>query len=553
MKTNGSVVDLEALKALVGDGVQPLGLKTSRSGSKAENLGSAHLLPETRPRRGSALRQVLMSLIANLGTINTGMAFGFSAVVIPQLTNPKSDIAVNMDQASWIASLSSASTPVGCILSGWLMDAVGRRRALLLTEAPLVLGWLLIATANSLPQMYAGRLLVGLGSGMVGAPARVYTGEVTQPHLRGTLSALASVGVSLGVLLEYAVGSCVEWRVLAGVSAAVPALALLLTALTPESPAWLVSRGRHQEAQAALLRVRGANCDVQRELDDMRSFAERNNVSKLGWSDTFRELAKPSAVKPFLILVAYFGIYQFSGVNTITFYAVEVFQESGASMDKYLATILLGVVRLLFTIAGCAALRRCGRRPLTLFSSVGCGLSMLGLGAYMQAWAPAAGQALDQTARTATWFPVACIFVYIAFCTVGFLIVPWVMIGEVYPSNVRGIVGGLTTCAAHMFVFLVVKSFPLLQGLIGRPGTFLLYGTISVVGTAFFWACLPETKGRSLQEIEDYFSGRSDSLSKKQKPASRSDNNNKETPAVVVVGSGGHQKVLVPPKGQALP
>ncbi|KAK3932868.1 Facilitated trehalose transporter Tret1 [Frankliniella fusca] len=544
----GSMVDVESLKALVGDAplVAPLvaPLKASRSGSRAENLGSAHLLPETpwRPRRGSALRQVLMSFIANLGTINTGMAFGFSAVVIPQLKSATSDITIDEDQASWIASLSSASTPVGCILSGWLMDAIGRRRALLLTEIPLLLGWVLIATAapvSGLYQIYAGRLLVGLGSGMVGAPARVYTGEVTQPHLRGTLSALASVGVSLGVLLEYSVGSCVPWRVLAGLSSIVPTLALLLTLIAPESPAWLVSRGRHQEARESLLRVRGANCDVQRELDDMRAFAERNNVAKLGWSDTFRELVKPAAVKPFLILVAYFGIYQFSGVNTITFYAVHVFTESGASMDKYLATTLLGVVRLLFTVAGCMALRRCGRRPLTLSSSIGCGVTMLGLGGYMLAWETWTEAGDGTTVRTATWFPVACIFLYTAFCTTGFLIVPWVMIGEVYPSNVRGLIGGLTTCAAHMFVFLVVKSFPLMESLMGHSGTFLLYGVISIFGTAFFWFFLPETKGRSLQEIEDYFSGRSDSLSKPTKKA--------------LGGSAAQQKILVPPKGQVLP
>lgn len=540
---NGAAMDVESLTSLVEGDAPAATIKTARSGSRAENLGSAHLLPEAvvRPRRGSALRQILMSVIANLGTINTGMAFGFSAVVIPQLVRPDSDIVVDEDQASWIASLSSASTPVGCILTGWLMDAIGRRRALLLTEVPLALGWILIAVApvtHGLHYIYAGRLLVGLGSGMVGAPARVYTGEVTQPHLRGTLAAFASVGVSLGVLLEYLVGSCVTWRTLAAISAAVPSLALLLTLLTPESPAWLVSRGRHQEARAALLRVRGEVCDVQQELDAMRDFAERNNVAKLGWRDTFKELVKPSAVKPFLILVAYFGIYQFSGVNPITFYAVKVFAESGASIDKYLATVLMGVVRLVFTVAGCAALRRCGRRPLTLTSSIGCGLSMLGLGSYMLAWEL---WTAEGATRTATWFPVACIFAYTAFCTMGFLIVPWVMIGEVYPSNVRGLVGGLTTCAAHMFVFSVVKSFPLMQKLVGHSGTFLFYGVVSIVGTAFFWSCLPETKGRSLQEIEDYFSGRSETLKPKKKEV---------TPAAA---RGPHQRILVVPKGQALP
>ena len=157
------------------------------------------------------------------------------------------------------ASLASAATPVGCVLSGWLMDAIGRRRTLLLTQLPLLAGWALLVAAQSLPMMYVGRMLVGLGSGMVGAPARVYTAEVTQPHLRGTLAALASVGVSLGVLFEYVVGSAVGWRWLAALSASVPLMALLLTAPCPETPAWLVRAGKPLEAESALKRCVKSN------------------------------------------------------------------------------------------------------------------------------------------------------------------------------------------------------------------------------------------------------------------------------------------------------
>jgi len=149
---------------------------------------------------------------------------------------------------------------------------------------------------------------------------------------------------------------------------------------------------------------------------------------------------------------------------------------------------------------------------------------MLGLGIYMMGF----------TSSGAPWFPAMCIFLYTAFCTVGFLIVPWVMIGEVYPSRVRGLVGGLTTCSAHFFVFLVVKTYPLLNHLLCNGGVYLLYGCISLLGTIFFYTCLPETKGRSLQEIEDFFSGRSTSLGKSTRGA--------RTP-----------KTLKAPKGQALP
>jgi facilitated trehalose transporter len=126
--------------------------------------------------------------------------------------------------------------------------------------------------------------------------------------------------------------------------------------------------------------------------------------------ETFEALMAPSCLKPFMILVVYFGLYQFSGVNTITFYAVEIFQDSGAEMDKYTATIILGTLRFLFTIVGCVALRRCGRRPLSFISGVGCAVTMLGLGVYMyfkQQWD------VMGVAPMYTWVPVACIFIFI--------------------------------------------------------------------------------------------------------------------------------------------
>ncbi|CAB3373892.1 Hypothetical predicted protein [Cloeon dipterum] len=475
--------------------------------------------PPRRPRRGSALRQVLIALIANLGPVNTGMVFGFSAVAIPQLMSANSTIKIDSDQASWIASLSSLSTPLGCILGGYLMDLLGRRTTLLLLEVPLVAGWLLIATAGGVPQIYAGRLLVGLGSGLVGAPARVYTGEVSQPHLRGTLAALASVAVSLGVLIEYGGGAATEWPVLAGLSAALPLAAFLLTALLlPETPAWLLTQGKKDKARTALHRLRADTCDVERELADLEAF--RANIANLKSSagptapppkqhSIIKSLFEPAALKPFSILVIYFLIYQFSGVNSITFYAVEVFRESAEGIDDYLATVALGVVRLLFTILACGLLRRCGRRPLTFISSIGCGVTMLGLGTYMYLAKEAKEAGL---APPPSWIPVLCIFGFTAVSTIGYLVVPWVMIGEVYPSRVRGLLGGLTTCAAHMFVFTVVKTFPFLQLTAGVHGAFWIYGVISTLGTVFFYFFLPETKGKSLEEIEDYFAGRRDTL-----------------------------------------
>ncbi|XP_026328666.1 facilitated trehalose transporter Tret1-2 homolog isoform X1 [Hyposmocoma kahamanoa] len=462
--------------------------------------------------RGKAFRQVVVSFVANLGTINTGMAFGFPATALPQLQSETSYIQVTESQASWIASLSAAGTPFGCLLSGYLMDTIGRRLTLIITEIPLIIGWLLIACAQNVPMLYVGRLLIGLGSGMVGAPARVYTCEVTQPHLRGMLGALASVGVSTGVLIQYVIGSATSWTVLAGVSSIIPMVSLIGMILIPESPNYLLTQDKPERAEKCLLKLRGSTCDVDGELQKMIAFKEKNHVEHLkSPKEIIKAIMSPSAMKPFIILALYFLIYQWCGINTITFYAVQIFEFSGTSMDKYWATMSLGVLRLISTVAGCIMCRRFGRRPLTFVSAVGCGSTMIILSVYLyfvKYWKD------NSMPFLFTWIPVAAIYVFMIACTLGYLIIPWVMIGEVYPTQVRGIVGGMTTMAAHLSVFSVVKTFPFLRHALYDYGVFGLYGALSIAGIAFFYMFLPETKGRTLQEIEDYFSGRTKTLKK---------------------------------------
>lgn len=172
-------------------------------------------------------------------------------------------------------------------------------------------------------------------------------------------------------------------------------------------------------------------------------------------------------------------MYQFSGVNTITFYAVEIFRDTGTTWDKNTCAIILGLVRLAFTIVGTIAMRNCGRRPLSFISFIGCGVTMVGLGWYLKYKfdSEVAGIAPDYV-----WIPAVFIFLFQIACSVGFLVVPWTMIGELYPMKVRGILGGLTTCSAHLCVFIVVKTYPFLSHVIGKHGCFIMYGVISLIG-----------------------------------------------------------------------
>lgn len=519
--------------ALVEKGPVPKIVTTNEKGTVT--LPNLEGQPDKR-ERGKAMRQVIAAFIANIGTINTGLIFGFSAVVIPQLHAPNSLIPVDESQASWVASLSAIGTPIGCLLSGYVMDSFGRKKALLITEIPMIIGWIVIACATNVEMIYAGRVLTGFGSGMIGAPARVYTSEVTQPHLRGMLCALASTGISLGVLFQYTLGAVTTWKILSAISACVPVLAFALMLFMPETPNYLVSKNKPDQALKSLAKLRGSTYNLEKEVTQLQTFAQKSNQKKkMTPKETLQALLHPSCLKPFGILTLYFMMYQFSGVNTITFYAVEIFQDSGTTMDKYTCTIMLGVVRFVFTILAAILLRRCGRRPLTFISGIGCGVTMIGLGTYLyykKIWE----MAVPPIAPTATWFPVMCIFVFTITCTLGFLVVPWVMIGELYPMKVRGIVGGFTTCMAHTFVFIVVKTYPFLAHLLERHGAFILYGCISFLGTVFFYLCLPETKGKTLQEIEDYFSGRIKSLKKsKQQEAEGQLLNSNSKPQLLTV------------------
>ncbi|XP_014224943.1 facilitated trehalose transporter Tret1-like isoform X1 [Trichogramma pretiosum] len=465
-----------------------------------------NLSTENKHKKGSPNRQILAALVAQLGTINTGLVFGFSAIALPQMKNlnSTSTIHVNQYEGSWIASMSAVGTPIGCLFSGYLMDILGRKLSLIVTQVPALLGWLLIFCASDVRMVYAGRFFTGLGSGMVGAPSRVYTSEVTQPHLRGTLTALGSVGVSTGVFIAYTLGAILSWDVCAGIMAILPAIALLLMFLFPETPSYLMSVNKPVEARESLHKFRSISYDLNEEIDTLANFNNKNNIKRLtGFKEIFTALIKPNALKPFILLNLYFVIYQWTGTNPMTFNAVEIVAMCGIQLNERWVAVLLGLIRLAVTIASCIACKKYGRRPMTFISSIGCGVTMLGLGSYLSMKNHLIGY---------EWISLICIIGYTITCTMGFLVVPWIMIGEIYPVQIRGVIGGLTTMINHIAVFSTVKTYPLLLDSLSNYGTFFLYGAVSIIGTVYFYIYLPETKHKSLQEIEDYFSGRNDSL-----------------------------------------
>lgn len=309
-----------------------------------------------------------------------------------------------------------------------------------------------------------------------------------------------------------------SWRTNAIITLCIPLTAVVcLFFLMPESPQWLVSKNRLKEAEISLSRIWRVDLTcpyIKEEIERLVENQSKNKSVKMGTKSLGLRISrklgyfcKPSCIKPFLIMVSYFFFQQFSGTFVIVFYAVTIVQETGIKMDQYLIAVIIGLARVVASFMVGPICRRFGRRPPSIVSGISMSVCMVALSGYMGAVFSGAVDAT--TAETLNWLPVVLIILYFFTSTLGFLTIPFAMIAEMYPGKVRGLAGGLTACACYTFNFITVKTYPQMRETMHDHGLYGFYGGVSIIGTVFVIMCLPETKGKTLQEIEDYFSGNS--------------------------------------------
>jgi len=442
----------------------------------------------------------LAAVFAALG----GLLFGYDTGVISgAVIFIKRDFSLATFPQELVVSVVLAGAAVGALTGGRLADRFGRRLTLLATSIIFILGAILCALAPSLTALVIGRAIVGLAIGLACTTVPVYISEVSPASARGWQVSLFQLAITIGILcaylVDYGFAESGEWRWmlgLAGVPGAILGLGMLFL---PESPRWLAERGQTDTAHAVLARIRGTQ-DVQAEMDEILSSLQRAQ-ERGRWAD----LLMP-AVRPALVIGVGLAIFQqVTGINTVIYYAPTIIQSAGISSaaGAILATAGIGLVNVLLTIVSMWLIDRAGRRPLLLTGIAG---MVVSLGVLGLAFRMMAGN------TSLAWVAVVTLMAYVAFFAISLGPIFWLLISEIYPLKIRGLAEGTAAGTNWAFNLLVSITFLTLVEMLGPSWTFWLYGVLAIAAWLFSYYLVPETKGRTLEEIEQSWHQRHSSV-----------------------------------------
>lgn len=383
----------------------------------------------------------------------------------------------------------------GAIVSGWTADYLGRRKLLIITAWAFILGSIETAFSPTIAWLMAGRMFIGFSIGIASYTAPLYISEISPSKHRGALVSLNQLAISLGIFFSYVVSyycaSCAidgEWRWMLGVGV-VPAVLLLVGMMyLPDSPRWVFSKGRDNEATHILRKIRGLDEDITNEVQEIKSCLKEDFQ---GWKELFSKKIRPTVYIGFGLAI----IQQVTGINTILYYAPTILNMSGFETDaaSILATMGIGVVFVLFTLLSLKLIDTLGRRPLLII-----GLFGMTVGLILLAWI------FDNPRlQTIHWLTLSSMLLYIASFAISLGPVVWLMISEIYPLKVRGVGASFATCANWTSNLLVTVTFLTLIEYLDASGTFLVYMVLSLFSILFIYFLVPETKGVSLEKIEE--------------------------------------------------
>lgn len=437
----------------------------------------------------------LLVAVASLG----GLLFGYDTGVISgALPFLQQAFALDATAEGIATGAVLAGATIGAAFAGTISDTFGRRRVILAAAILFFIGALISAFAPTLFVFIVGRAVVGLAIGVASMLTPLYLSEIAPKNSRGAVVSLNQFCITAGILVSYIVdylvsGSPNNWRWMLGIGC-IPGLILGIGMLVlPESPRWLVGHGRMEEGIQTLKRIRDA-AEAEAELREIRTLIRQESGQITPWSMLFTRGARAA-----LIVGVGLAIFQqITGINTVIYFAPTIFQSAGlpSASASILATAGVGLFNVIMTVVAIYLLDRLGRRPLLIWGLVGMTVALLVIAGSFIVHGPLASA-----------ITVIAVAVYVGFFAIGLGPVFWLLISEIFPLAVRARGMSVATVANWGSNLIVALFFLNLVQWLGPAGAFILFAVLSVAALVFTYVMVPETKGRSLEEIEEQLIG----------------------------------------------
>jgi sugar porter (SP) family MFS transporter len=379
----------------------------------------------------------------------------------------------------------------GAAISGWAADRFSRRRVKIASGCVYVIGALGCAFSQTYPEILASRFWLGLAVGTASFVSPMYIAELVPPRIRGGVVSFNQLMITLGILVAYIVdwgfaGFSNNWRWMFGVAVIPGAVLAIGMYFMPFSPRWLVEHDREDDARHVLSRYRDSDDEVEDEVREIEEVAEEEF--------SLRELAGKAVRRMMIVGVALAVFQQIVGINTVIYYAPTILKFAGQQDTGALTqSVFIGCTNVFFTIVAILLLDKLGRRFFLIAGTSTLTLALVGLGIFF---------ASSGMQHSAGWFSLACLLVYIAGFAIGLGPVFWLMISEIFPLQMRGPAMAVCTMFNWGFNFLISYTFLSLTDGITKQGTFWLYAFFGICAVVFFLTVVPETKDRSLEEIQ---------------------------------------------------
>jgi major inositol transporter-like SP family MFS transporter len=440
---------------------------------------------------------VTIAMASTLGAL----LFGFDTGVISgALVFMRDSLHLTPTTEGVVVSSLLLGAAAGAWLGGKLADTLGRRRTIRIAAVVFCLGALGSALAPSLALMLPARVILGLAVGCASVTVPVYISELAPAHRRGRLVTQNELMIVTGQLLAYVSNAVIDnvwggqstWRWMLGIAAFPAVLLWLGVLLLPDTPRWYAIQGRYTEAAHVLERTREQN-EVAQEFEQIRATAERDRQEeKGGWAD----LLTPWIRRLFYIGLGIGICQQITGINTVMYYAPTILQKTGLGAGASLtATISVGVISVIMTFVGIALLGRVNRRPMLLAGQIGTTSSLLLIGLAF----------LLPESTTRSYLVLLFMLVFVASQQCAISTVTWLMLSEIFPMKIRGFGMGIATLVTWVVNFGVSLLFPIFNSAAGPTLTFLTLVAFGIATITFTVKVLPETKGLSLEALEDHF------------------------------------------------